>query len=244
MLPKRYVASLVTAVLIGAAAVTFIQPDATSAAGANETPIGAWFGVARPCNPPDGLPPHPVVNQTICNLACNGPCPDSQFRWPNGAPITEVTMIPTLLADGTVLADDFAAILDGHTTAHGKWAFQGKVSIDGNKVDRYQATFIWFQGRETALPPPAFFAGSVRPRFVTFFDKSNPDSMVGFIQPYFYAYTDQNGIVNLQPGTPFPTPDPVAPLPTQCIPPTGPPDFSEPVCLGTLQFTIRRIIAE
>jgi hypothetical protein len=166
-------------------------------------------------------------------------------------------MIPTLLADGTVLADDFAAVGvsppgfaiagDGHTTAHGKWAHQGKVVIGESKVDRYQATFIWFQGRPPGFPynaasPVGFFHGSVKPRFVTFFDKTNRDVMVGFIQPYLYGYTDPDGIVALQPGTPFPSPDPVAPLPPACDPTTFNP--LEPYCFGTLQFTIRRILAE
>jgi hypothetical protein len=250
MSPIRYLASLVVAVLIGAAGITFVQPESASAASGAATPIGAWFGIARPCTPPGG-PAHPVVDQAICHLACNGgPCPTATF------PVPEVTMIPTLLADGTVLADDFAAVGvsppglsiagDGHTTAHGKWAFQGKVAVGDSRLERYQATFIWFQGRPPGFPynaasPVGFFHGSVRPRFVTFFDKSDPDVMVGFIQPYLYNYTDANGIVTLQPGTPFPTPDPVRRLPAAC----DPADFgAAPYCLGTLQFTIRRILAE
>jgi hypothetical protein len=239
------------AIAVGvAAAAMWIGAQSIGAAGEAPSPVGAWFGIARPCTPPGG-PAHPTVNQTICNLACNGPCPTSAF------PVTEVTMIPTLLADGTVLADDFAAVGvsppgfaiagDGHTTAHGKWAHQGKVVIGGSKVDRYQATFIWFQGRPPGFPynaasPVGFFHGSVKPRFVTFFDKTNRDVMVGFIQPYLYGYTDPDGIVALQPGTPFPTPDPVAPLPPACDPTTFNP--LEPYCFGTLQFTIRRILAE
>ncbi|HSL21020.1 MAG TPA: hypothetical protein VK886_05750 [Vicinamibacterales bacterium] len=243
---------LLLAVSIAAGfAVTTLWIGARSAGAAGDapTPIGAWFGIARPCTPPGG-PAHPTVNQAICRVACKGPCPTATF------PVSEVTMIPTLLADGTVLADDFGAVGvsppgfpiagDGHTTAHGKWAFQGKVRIDGAKVDRYQATFIWFQGRPPGFPynaasPVGFFHGSVRPRFVTFFDKKDPDVMVGFIQPYLYNYTDANGIVSLQDGTAFPTPDPVAPLPAAC----DPSDFgAAPYCLGTLQFTIRRIRAE
>jgi hypothetical protein len=233
------------------AAALWIAPHSMRAAGEAPSPVGAWFGIARPCTPPGG-PAHPTVNQTVCSLACNGPCPTSAF------PVTEVTMIPTLLADGTVLADDFAAVGvsppgfpiagDGHTTAHGKWALQGRnVVVGGNRVDRYQATFIWFQGRPPGFPynaasPVGFFHGSVRPRFVTFFDKKDKDTMVGFIQPYLYGYTDPDGIVALQPGTPFPTPDPVAPLPAACDPTSFNP--AEPYCFGTLQFTIRRIQAE
>jgi hypothetical protein len=250
MLKKYVVLAVAVAGAIAIAGLS-MRSGEVRAAGDNPTPIGAWFGIARPCTPPGG-PAHPVVNQEICELACNGTsCPTATF------PVPEVTMIPTLLGDGTVLADDFAAVGvsppalpiagDGHTTAHGKWVYQGKVAIGDSKVDRYQASFIWFQGRFPGEPynvasPVGFFRGSVRPRFVTFFDRNNPDVMVGFIQPYSYSYTDANGIVLLQPGTPFPAMDPVAPLPTACNPAAFSP--TEPYCLGTLQFTIRRIQAE
>lgn len=250
MVKKYFVLTIGIAAAIAVAGL-WMGSAPVRAAGDNPTPIGAWFGIARPCTPGAG-PAHPVVNQSICRLACDGAsCPPATF------PVPEVTMIPTLLADGTVLADDFAAVGvsppgfqiagDGHTTAHGKWVYQGKVPVGDAKVDRYQATFIWFQGRFPGEPynvasPVGFFKGSVRPRFVTYFDKDNPDLMVGYIQPYLYSYTDTNGIVLLQPGTPFPTPDPVAPLPAACNPAAF--DPTAPYCLGTLQFTIRRIQAE
>ena len=152
-------------------------------------------------------------------------------------------MIPTLLADGTVLADDFAELLDHHTTAMGKWEYAGTVVLDGKRLDRYQATFIWFQPRGPSefdpRNPLSIYQGTVRPRFVTFFDADNPDVMRGFIQPYLYSMTDQFGIVNMQPGTPFPASDPVTRLPVTCDP-TVP---SNPYCLGTLHFVIRRIMA-
>lgn len=232
------------------AAALWIAPQSMRAAGEAPSPVGACFGIARPCTPPGGSA-HPTVDQAICSLACNGPCPTSAF------PVTELTMIPTLLADGTVLADDFASVGvsppgfpiagDGHTTAHGKWTHQGNVTIGGSKVGRYQATFIWFQGRPPGFPynaasPVGFFHGSVKTRLVTFFDKTNSDVMVGYLQPYLYGYTDPDGIVTLQPGTPFPSPDPVAPVPAACDPSTFNP--AEPYCFGTLQFTIRRIQAE
>lgn len=245
----RTVSMLAVAILL-AVLIPLRSPSTTEAAGRNPTPVGAWFGIARPCTPSAG-PAHPTVNQQICEQACNGTCPPATF------PVSEVTMIPTLLADGTVLADDFAAVGvsppglglpiagDGHTTAHGKWAFGGKVGVGNQKVDRYNATFIWFQGRLPFEPynvasPVGFFKGSVRPRFVTFFDRDNPDQMQGFIEPYLYSYTDADGIVALQPGTPFPDPDPLAPLPAACDPSAI---GSNPYCLGTLQFTVRRIPA-
>lgn len=98
-------------------------PDTTPASA---TPIGAWLGIARPCTPPvgggiplgeDGQPISDFLEDlSTCHKACGGSeCEANVF------PPLQVTMIPTLLADGTVLADDFAAFLDGHTTAHGKW---------------------------------------------------------------------------------------------------------------------------
>jgi hypothetical protein len=81
----------------------------------------------------------------------------------------------------------------------------------------------------------------MRPRFVTFFDANSPDSMLGFLQPYGYAYTDANGHVILKPGTPFPDPDPIGPLPATCAPTNF---TAKPYCFGTFQFTIRRVPAE
>lgn len=268
---RRYLASLLFAGVTGALAVTLARPalvmadddDHDEGRRGKPTPVGAWFGIARPCtaNPAfAGLVPipHPAVDQEFCRLACDGgDCPQANF------PVPEVTMIPTLLADGTVLADDFAAVGvspgtathpvfgplpiggDGHTTAHGKWALLGSQRVGGRRLDRYQATFIWFQGRFPGEPfnaasPVGFFKGSVKPRFTTFFDKHNPDVMKGFIQPYLYPYTNANGIVNLQADNIRPNPDPVAPLPAAC----DPADFAAvPYCFGTLQFTIRRIQA-
>jgi hypothetical protein len=211
---------------------------------ASTTPIGAWFGIARPCTPPvgcgiplgeDGQPISDFLRDpSICLKACGG----SQCE-ANVFPLLQVTMIPTLLADGTVLADDFAAFLDGHTTAHGKWEYAGKELLDGKWVERYQATFVWFLGGGGQ------FVGSIRPRFVTYFDKKNPDQMRGYIQPYLYAYTEPDGTigrVKLKPGSPFPDPNPAAdPLPAGCNPSAPAPGV--PACLGTLHFNIQRIPA-
>ena len=111
-------------------------------------------------------------------------------------------------------------------------------------IDQSQATFIWFQARDPAdvdpRSPLGIFEGVVRPRFVTYFDPTNPDIMQGFIQPYIYTMTDEFGIVELVPGTPFPVADPVLPLPVECDPFA---ELANPRCLGTLTFVIRRIQA-
>jgi hypothetical protein len=214
------------------------------------SPVGAWFGVARPCTPASG-PAHPTVNQDVCQVACK-----TAACAPPTLPFNEVVMMPALFADGTVVATDFGSAGvsppgfpiagDGHSTALGNWALKGTTRIGNRRYDRYQSAFVWFQGRFPGEPynnasPVGFFRGSIRPRFVTFFDARDPDTMIGFLQPYSYNYTDPNGQVLLQPHTPFPDPDPIAPLPTRC----DPTDFAaKPYCFGTFQFTIRRVPAQ
>ena len=149
-----------------------------------------------------------------------------------------------MLADGTVLADDFAELLDHHSTAQGRWEYAGKAVIDGKSVDRYEATFIWFAPRNppdiNPAVPLSIFNGVIRPRFVTFWDQNNPNEMKGFIQPYQYTMTDNTGIVLMQPGLPWPQVDPMSRLPVTCDPTAK---ASNPYCLGTLTFNIRRIPA-
>jgi len=207
------------------------------AQSAPPTPIGPWFGIARPCTSGTRFQPPPgTVDQNVCRDACLGSvCPASNF------PVDEVTMIPTILADGTVLADDFAELLDHHSTAQGKWEYAGKAVIGGKSFDRYQATFIWFAPRNPPDVDPqnplSIFQGVIRPRFVAFFDPADPDIMKGYIQPYVYTMTDSTGIVVMQPGLPFPATDPLSRLPVTCDPTA----HTNPYCAGTLTFVIRRI---
>src|SRR5689334_17535360 len=73
--------------------------------------VGAWFGIARPC-PADAAtdsPTHVALCQAVCGTCTSIP----------GTLPPEVPMMPTLLADGTVLADDAGEIVRYHTTAHG-----------------------------------------------------------------------------------------------------------------------------
>ncbi len=204
------------------------------------TPIGAWFGIARPCTTNSRFPTPPgTVSQSVCKDACNGvACPTSAF------PVDEVVMMPTLLADGTVLATDHASLLDHHSTGQGKWEAAGKTVIDGKSFDRYQASFMWFQPRNPPDVDPRYplsiFLGVVRPRFVMFFDQAEPDVMKGYIQPYLFAMTDSWGIVNMLPNSPYPAVDPMGKLPTACDPTSK----SNPYCLGTLMFVVRRVPAK
>jgi hypothetical protein len=215
-------------VLTFAARATVLRADPVK----KPTAIGAWWGIARPCPPPggDSSPEHAALCTEVC-----GACPNAGILPP------EVPMIPTLLADNTVLADDAGELSLYHTTAHGKWA----ESVDDGLPDRpgttrFKATFVWF-----GQTPPAFgvLGNVVRPRFVTYFDPTDPDRMIGFIQPYFFPIAS-GGVVIVNPASPLdpfasnhiPTIDPLAPLPDGCQLNKG--------CLGTYHFVIRRIKAE
>ena len=238
MVNRGFVASFAVATFV-AVGIATLGTLGVKAQSTSPTPIGPWFGIARPCTPGNRFPvPLGTDDQSVCQQACLGVCPASNF------PVDEVTMIPTIFADGTVVADDFAELLpDHHSTAMGKWEYAGTAVLDGKTVDRYQATFIWFQAHAAQdidpKNPLSVYSGVVRPRFVAFFDKDNPDQMRGYIQPYNYTLTDQFGIVILQPGTPYPLIDPVQRLPVACDPTAQ----TNPYCLGTLHFVIRRIIA-
>ena len=235
MLIRKHVTALavVISLFVGLTSLSLTAQSTTP------SPIGAWFGIARPCTSGTRfVAPPGTVNQDVCRDACLGnACPPSNF------PVDEVTMIPTILADGTVLADDFAELLDKHTTAQGKWEYAGKAVISGKSVDRYQASFIWFAARSPQNVDPqnplSIYNGVIRPRFVTFFDATNPDVMQGYIQPYVYSMTDSTGIVIMQPGLPWPAIDPLARMPVTCDPTAQ----TNPYCAGTLTFNIRRIPA-
>ena len=218
--------------LIGFMAVTPLQADDEK----EKTAVGAWFGIARPCpaNPITDSPEH----ADFCTAVC-GACPNAGLVPP------EVPMMPTLLADGTVLADDANEIGNStannyHTTAHGKWTVSEHDGLpDRRGTQRLKATFFWLGGGTQ-------FFNSVRTRFVTYFDRDDPDRMIGFIQPYFFpfAFAPILGTVTVRPfdpldplaGNHIPAMDPLAPLPAGCSPAQG--------CLGTYHFVIRRIKAQ
>jgi hypothetical protein len=60
-----------------------------------------------------------------------------------------------------------------------------------------------------------------------------PDLMTGYIVGYFFPFTDPTGAVVVDPETGFPVPDPLGPLPDECLPQLG--------CLGRFDFVLRRI---
>ena len=231
----KQIAALTSTVLIAAGLATVGVTAQTTAA---PTPIGTWFGIARACTTFSRFSPPPnTINQDICKDACQGAvCPVTT------APHDEVVMMPQVLPDGIVVATDHGSLLDGHTTGQGRWVATGKVSLNGKTYDRYQASFLWWQPRSPIdfdpKNPLSIFGGAVRPRFVMYFDPANPDIMEGYIQPFYFELTDRFGITNLQPGTAFPTPDPLATLPSVCDPTAK---GSSPYCTGTFMFVIRRV---
>jgi hypothetical protein len=199
------------------------------------SPVGAWWGIARPCPAdPSSDPTHVGLCQQIC-----GACPFIPGTLP-----PEVPMMPNILGDGTVVVNDAGSIPVFHTTAQGQWAADpnGDVQLAGRA--RYQASFVWLQGSPDQVSGTNVirqFVGVARPRFVTFFDPNNPDEMVGYIQPYFFPIVGAGGAVNVLSvaqagafeGNHFPALNFFQNLPAGCDPTKG--------CLGTYHFTINRI---
>jgi hypothetical protein len=213
--------------------------------------VGAWFGIARPC-PGDAAADSPT-HLAFCQAVC-GQCSSIPGTLP-----PEVPMMPTMLADGTVLADDAGEIGRYHTTAHGNWGVSNGDGLpDWQNLARFKATFFWlgsafgpaqggFPGNpvSTETYGTCCFSNSVRPRFVAYFDPADPDRMIGYIQPYYFPFVDtKTGNVSVAPFNPAdpkagnhipaaPT-DPLAgALPAGCDNSKG--------CLGTYHFVIRRI---
>jgi hypothetical protein len=196
--------------------------------------VGTWFGVARPCPATGDDAGHAAFCQAICGL-----CPETPGTLP-----PEVPMMPTVHADGTVTVNDAGSIAVFHTTAQGAWAADpdpGQPQFAGKT--RYQASFIWLQGDGGQ---PGQFIGVARPRFVTYWDPTNPDNMIGYIQPHFFPITT-GGLVDvltsgfkgsLDVTNHYPVIDPLAQLPSGCTP------FQDGGnCFGTFHFTIHRVKA-
>lgn len=223
--------------LVAVVVVDRVSNPTMTAHAQSVSPVGAWFGIARPCPAVGDDIAHAKLCQDIC-----GACPSVPGTLP-----PEVPMMPSILADGNVVVNDAGSISVFHTTAQGQWAADSDpkvLQIPGRT--RYQASFVWLQGspdqfvvRGARGAIDRQFVGVARPRFVTFFDEKTPDDMVGFIQPHFFPIVGDNGLVKVVPSTePFEANHGLAlnflaPLPSGC-------DVSKG-CLGTYHFTIHRI---
>lgn len=197
--------------------------------------VGTWFGIARPCPATGDDAAHAAFCQAVCGTCASTP----------GTLPPEVPMMPTIHADGTMTVNDAGSIAVFHTTAQGAWAADPDPSqpqLPNNT--RYQGTFMWLQGDGGQ---PGQFIGVARPRFVTYWDPANPDNMIGYIQPHFYAIVGAGGLVDvlasgfkgsLDVTNHYPSLDPLAQLPAGCVP------FQNGGnCFGTFHFTIHRVKA-
>ncbi len=90
-----------------------LDPLAKKDKAAAPSAVGAWFGIARPC--PADSATDSAVHVAFCQAVC-GTCTSIPGTLP-----PEVPMMPTMLSDGTVIADDAGEIARFHTTAHGHW---------------------------------------------------------------------------------------------------------------------------
>jgi hypothetical protein len=251
---KRPILSSLLAVIVSSAAAVALFTDNSSPAAivhadgdkgdrdkgdsARPSAVGTWFGVARPC---PAAPGDDADHAAFCEAVC-GLCAFT----PNTLP-SEVPMMPTIHADGTVTVNDAGSIPVFHTTAQGAWAADpDPTQPQFPRKTRLQASFIWLQG-DGGQPGASKFIGVARPRFVTYWDPKNPDNMIGYIQPHFFPITDANGIVNVLPSgykgslnvtNHYPALDLLAKLPQGCTP------FQEGGnCFGTFHFTIHRVKA-
>ena len=229
----RFAAALVVAA-VTAAGLASRDVSAQSAVSPN---VGTWWGIARACTTNSRFPQPPgTINQDICKASCGGvACPMSTF------PIDEVAMMPEFFADGNMVATDHASLVDGHPMGQGRWELVGQVSIAGKTYTKFQSSFMGFQPQQPQNVDPndpwSRFAGMAHPRFVMYFDPATPDVMIGALTPFLYSITDKYGIVNLQPGTPFASPDPTGPLPDVC----DPTKQTNPYCFGTFMFVVKRV---
>lgn len=143
-----------------------------------------------------------------------------------GCPVPpEITMLPTFFADGNFIGIDSQTFGGGaHTTAHGQWVRIGSKTIEAN--------FVFLQSDATDT-----FVGGFRMRMWA--ESTGQHTLHGYINAWFFPFTDENGRVVVDPETGFPVPDPLQPLgdfifdPAQCDPSLG--------CFGVFEFTVRRV---
>ena len=85
----------------------FAGPPSTSPGA-----IGTWFGIARPCPATGDDAGHAAFCEVVCGL-----CPSTPGTLPS-----EIPMMPTIHADGTVTVNDATSIAVFRTSAQGAWA--------------------------------------------------------------------------------------------------------------------------
>jgi len=89
----------------------------------------------------------------------------------------EVVMMPTLFADGNLIANDSHEGINPHTTAHGSW-----VRLGAHKI---RATFIWINVAPVGTPGNGV-AGTGRITLIGEIDPKNQDEMTGTVHPIFF----------------------------------------------------------
>jgi hypothetical protein len=94
---------------------------------------------------------------------------------PSTSPFGKVVMMPTFLADGTVIANDAIEWTNAHGTAHGHWVATGPNTI--------HATFIWLN---LSAEKANGFTGMTKVRLFGRMSPDNPDEMTGKIYPVVF----------------------------------------------------------
>lgn len=139
----------------------------------------------------------------------------------------EIVMLFTVYADGTFVGIDSQTFGGGlHTTAHGEWILTGSKS--------FEATFTFLQSDN------GNFVGAFRNRMRA--ESVDHHSLEGQINAWFFPFTDENGLVILDPETGNFVPDPFQSLgefitdSSQCRAEAG--------CFGIFRFLVRRVTPE
>ena len=96
---------------------------------------------------------------------------------PATAPFPAVWMMPTIFADGNVMANDSHELNSPHTTAHGNWSWVGPNHI--------HAVFLWINFGP--LGTPDGLGGNFRVTFDGVINPSDPNHMVVTLHPLAFA---------------------------------------------------------
>lgn len=96
---------------------------------------------------------------------------------PKTAPFPAVWMMPTMFADGNVMANDSHELNSPHTTAHGHWSWTGPHTI--------RAVFLWINFGP--LGTPDGLGGNFRVTFEGTINPNDPDHMSVTLHPLAFA---------------------------------------------------------